>query len=68
MIHYLIIGHAAFEEAESRVCVVQDEQPNGYLEKKFIKQVREDWYYDSDKEVYVDFILKSNSPIEVQYG
>ena len=27
-----------------------------------------DWDYDSDKEVYVDFILKSNSPIEVQYG
>ena len=68
MIHYLIIGHAAFEEAESRVCIVQDEQPNGYLEKKFIKQIREDWDYDSDKEVYVDFILKSNSPIEVQYG
>ena len=68
MIHYLIIGHAAFEEAESRVCVVQGEQPNNYLEKKFIKQIREDWDYDSDKEVYVDFILKSNSPIEVQYG
>ena len=68
MIHYLIIGHAAFEEAESRVCVVQGEQPNGYLEKKFIKQIREDWDYDSDKEVYVDFILKSDSPIEVQYG
>ena len=68
MIHYLVICHAAFEEAESRVCVVQDEQPNGYLEKKFIEQIREDWDYDSDKEVYVDFILKSNSPIEVQYG
>ena len=48
--------------------MVQGEQPNDYLEKKFIKQVREDWDYDSDKEVYVDFILKSNSPIEVQYG
>ena len=68
MIHYLIIGHAAFEEAESRVCVVQDEQSNSYLEKKFNEQIREDWDYDSDKEVYVDFILKSNSPIEVQYG
>ena len=68
MIHYLIIGHACDEEPESRVCMVQGEQPNDYLEKKFIKQVREDWDYDSDKEVYVDFILKSNSPIEVQYG
>ena len=48
--------------------VYSGEQPNGYLEKKFIKQIREDWDYDSDKEVYVDFILKSNSPIEVQYG
>ena len=68
MIHYLVIGHAAFEEAESRVCVVQDEQSNSYLEKKFIKQIREDWDYDSDKEVYVDFILASTSPIQVQYG
>ena len=68
MIHYLVIGHACDEETESRVCIVQGEQPNGYLEKRFIKQVREDWDYDSDKEVYVDFILKSNSPIEVQYG
>ena len=68
MIHYLIIGHACDEEAECRVCMVQGEQPNDYLEKKFIKQVREDCDYDSDKEVYVDFILKSNSPIEVQYG
>ena len=25
-------------------------------------------YESCDKEVYVDFILKSNSPIEVQYG
>ena len=48
MIHYLIIGHACDEEPESRVCIVQGEQPNGYLEKKFIKQVREDWdeYYE----------------------
>ena len=68
MIHYLIIGHACDEEAESRVCVVQDEQSNSYLEKRFIKQVREDWGYDSDKEVYVDFILASISPIHVQYG
>ena len=46
MIHYLIIGHACDEEAESRVCVVQDEQSNSYLEKKFIEQIREDWDMD----------------------
>ena len=68
MIHYLIIGHAAFEEAESRVCVVQDEQSNSYLEKKFIKLIREDWHYDPDKEIYVDFILESDSLIHVNYG
>ena len=68
MIHYLVIGHACDEEAESRVYVEQWIQENSYLEKKFIKQVREDWDYDSDKEVYVDFILASTSPIKVQYG
>ena len=53
MIHYLIIGHACDEEAECRVCMVQGEQPNDYLEKKFKE---EDWDYDSDIEVYVEQI------------
>ena len=71
MIHYLVIGHACDEEQESleRWFSEKDgEQPNSYLEKLFIDQVRHDWDYDPDKEIYVDFILKSDSPIKVQYG
>ena len=29
---------------------------------------REDDGWDEDKEIYVDFILKSNSIINIQYG
>jgi len=68
MIHYLVIGHAAFEEQEWRHMMFNDEQPDTYLEAKFIKRLREDDGWDEDKEIYVDFILKSNSIIDIQYG
>ena len=68
MIHYLVIGHAAFEEQEWRHIMSQDEQPDKYLEQKFIQRVREDNGWDEDKEIYVDFIRKSNSIININYG
>ena len=68
MIHYLIVGHACDEEQECQEFLFDNEQPNDDLEKKFINFIRDYWGYDPDKEVYVDFILKSNSPIEIQYG
>jgi len=68
MIHYLVIGHAAFEEQEWRHLYVDGEQPDKYLEQKFIQRLREDDGWDEDKEIYVDFILKSNSIINIQYG
>ena len=68
MKHYLIIGHAAFEEQDWRHMMFNDEQPDKYLEAKFIQRVREDSGWDEDKEIYVDFILKSNSIINIQYG
>ena len=68
MKHYLIIGHAAFYEEESRHMMFDDEQPDKYLEAKFIQRVREDSGWDEDKEIYVDFILKSNSIIDISYG
>ena len=43
MIHYLIVGHACDEEQECQEFLFDNEQPNDDLEKKFIKQVREDW-------------------------
>ena len=42
MKHYLVIGHAAFEEEEWRHMMFNDEQPDKYLEAKFIKRSRED--------------------------
>ena len=68
MIHYLVIGHAAFEEQEWRHMMFNDEQPDKYLEAKFIKRSGEDNGWDKDKEIYVDFILKSNSIIDISYG
>ena len=68
MIHYLIIGHGEFKDQEWRHMMFDDEQPEKYLEAKFIQRVREDSGWDEDKEIYVDFILKSNSIIDISYG
>ena len=68
MIHYLVIGHGEFKDQEWRHMMFNDEQPDKYLEAKFIQRVREDSGWDEDKEIYVDFILKSNSIIDIQYG
>jgi hypothetical protein len=68
MIHYLVIGHGESKDQEWRHIMSQDEQPDEYLEQKFIQRVREDSGWDEDKEIYVDFILKSNSIININYG
>ena len=68
MIHYLIIGNGEFKDQEWRHMMFDDEQPDKYLEAKFIQRVREDSGWDEDKEIYVDFILKSNSIIDISYG
>ena len=68
MIHYLVIGHGEFKDQEWRHMMFNDEQPDEYLEAKFIQRVREDSGWDEDKEIYVDFILKSNSIINISYG
>ena len=68
MIHYLVIGHGEFKDQEWRHMMFNDEQPDKHLEAKFIKRSREDNGWDKDKEIYVDFILKSNSIINIQYG
>tara|TARA_R100000231_G_scaffold47617_1_gene40822 strand:- start:559 stop:798 length:240 start_codon:yes stop_codon:yes gene_type:complete len=63
MIHYLVIGHGDFEEPEHQMMMFNDYQPDEYIEKKFIKKYREDWNFDEDKEVYIDFIFRSKTPI-----
>ena len=68
MIHYLVIGHGEFKDQEWRHMMFDDEQPDEYLEAKFIQRVREDSGWDEDTEIYVDFILKSNSIIKINYG
>ena len=67
-IHYLVIGHACDEEQESHVMFFYDEQPTSYIEKKFKNKVKENLEsWEQDKEIYIDFILKSISPIQVDY-
>jgi len=66
--YYLVIGHACDEESAWLYLDFEEEKTNDFLEKKFIKFVLEELGYDPDsnKEVYIDFILKSNSPIQIQ--
>jgi len=68
MIHYLVIGHACDEESESLTLKFREEKTVAFLEEKFIESTRKLWEYDSDKEIYVDWILKSRTPIKVKYG
>lgn len=74
MIHYLVIGHAAFEESEWQFTDSDKELTDDFLEQKFTKESLQELGYEPDeyescgKEVYIDYILKSNSPIQIQYG
>ena len=70
MIHYLVIGHACDEEQEWQFTDSDKELTDDFLEQKFTKDILEELGYDADssKEVYIDFIFKSNSPIEINYG
>ena len=73
MIHYLIIGHACDEESEWQFTDSDKELTDDFLEQKFTKESLQELGYEPDeyescgKEVYIDFILKSNSPIQIQY-
>ena len=74
MIHYLVIGHACDEESEWQFTDSDKELTDDFLEQKFTKDTLEELGYEPDeyescgKEVYIDFFLKSNSPIQIQYG
>ena len=74
MIHYLVIGHACDEESEWQFTDSDKELTDDFLEQKFTKESLQELGYEPDeyescgKEVYIDFILKSNSHIEIQYG
>ena len=70
MNYYLVIGHACDEESEWQFTNSEKELTNDFLEEKFTKECLEELGYDEDsnKEVYIDYIFKSNSPIEIQYG
>ena len=70
MIHYLIIGHACDEEQGWQFTDSDKELTDDFLEQKFTKDTLKELGYDADssKEVYIDFIFKSNSPIEINYG
>ena len=69
MNYYVVIGHACDEEQEYHLMFFNDEQPIGYIEKKFTEKVKEDLdSWEIDKEIYVDYIFRSNSPIEINYG
>jgi len=68
MNYYLVLGHACDEESAWLYLDFEEEKTNDFLEEKFINFVLEELGYDPDsnKEVYIDFILKSNSPIQIQ--
>ena len=65
MIHYLVIGHACDEEQEWQFTDSDKELTDDFLEQKFTKDTLEELGYDADssKEVYIDFIFRSKTPI-----
>ena len=68
MIHYLVIGHVCDEDQQWQHMMFNDEQPDEYLEKKFIKSIHD---YESeyiDREIYIDFIIKSKNSMVINYG
>ena len=66
MIHYLVIGHACDEESEGLTLKFREEKTVAFLEEKFIESIRKQWDYDSDTEIYVDWIIKSKTPMNVK--
>ena len=66
-IYYLVIGHACDEEQYSHLMFFNDEQPTEYIEKKFTNFVLKELGLLFEKEVYIDFILKSTSPIQLEH-
>ena len=67
-IYYLVIGHACDEEQEWQFIYSEKELTDEVLEQKFTNFVLKELGLLFEKEVYIDFIFKSNSPIEINYG
>ena len=65
-IYYLVIGHACDEESTWLYLDFEEEKTNDFLEEKFTNFVLKELGLLFEKEVYIDFILKSNSLIEIQ--
>ena len=68
MIHYLVIGHVCDEDQQWQHMMFNDEQPDEYLEKKFIKSIHDDESEYIDREIYIDFIIKSKNSMVINYG
>ena len=66
-VYYKIIGHLEDDQQETGTYIFNDEQPVDYIEKMFRSDLLESSGYDSDsrREVYIDFITTSNSPIQI---
>jgi len=71
-VYYKIIGHLEDDEQEIGTYIFDEEKPTSHaflqrLEKKFRDQLLEESGNDSDsnKEIYIDYIFKSNQPIQV---
>tara|TARA_R100000149_G_C5813812_1_gene95979 strand:+ start:156 stop:362 length:207 start_codon:yes stop_codon:yes gene_type:complete len=68
MIHYLVIGHVCDEDQQWQHMMFNDEQPDEYLEKKFIKSIHDDESEYIDREIYIDFIIKSKNSMVINHG
>ena len=70
MNYYLVIGHACDEEQEWQFTDSDKELTYDFLEEKFTKTTLEALGYDEDsnKEVYIDFIIKSKNSMVINHG
>ena len=64
-IYYLVIGHACDEESAWLYLDFEEEKTNDFLEEKFTNFVLKELGLLFEKEVYIDFITASNSPIQI---
>ena len=65
MIYYLVLGHACDEESAWLYLDFEEEKSNEFLEEKFTNFVLKELGLLFEKEVYIDFITTSNSPIKI---
>ena len=66
MIYYLVIGYVAGHESEGLTLKFREEKTVSFLREKFVEMIKEQNFYAPNEKIFVDWILKSKSPIKAK--